>query len=345
MYNYALKPRRVNDFKQKRSFFRKQKKQCVKHLVNEYFTSSVSWQKRVLQLFVIFVCVYFIYFFIFSNYFKIKNVIVEGNSEISSQEIESIAKEYLSKHHLLIFNNDNYFLFSNSKLEEIISQKYFLDYLKIKRSGLSNIMIVLKEKPAIMLYKIGDKEFLIDRDGVVLTEANGKTVSDDIIKIDELPKRVLVNQNEIDEQNKIIVNDPQYKQSSSTVFVSIEENGSTAIKEVPRVLEVYEDKFESSPEVAKTFFDKDLMGKLIYLKNSYNEKFSQLKILDYEYDKSKPNLITAITQNNFKIFFRLDSDIDTQLASLYKYVVEDKNYDVSGIEYIDLRYDNQIIIK
>ncbi|MDD4290270.1 MAG: hypothetical protein PHH83_03250, partial [Patescibacteria group bacterium] len=78
---------------------------------------------------------------------------------------------------------------------------------------------------------------------------------------------------------------------------------------------------------------------------SYNNKFSQLKIIDYEFDKSKSNFLTLITQNNFKIFFDLNSDIDAQLNNLYKYVVEEKNYDVKNIQYIDLRYENQIIIK
>jgi len=346
MYNYALKPRRPNNFSNKRSFFnRKKKRQCVKHMVNEYFSTSVSWQKRVLQLFLGFVVVYAVYFFIFSSYFKINNVSAEGNQEIPQDEIISLVNNYLGKRSLLIFSNNNYFLFNSSKLEKQISEKYFLDYLKIKRQGIHGILIVLKEKPGIMLYKQKDREYLIDRDGIVLSDASGKLVSTEIIKLNEIPEKVLINQNEIDEQNKLLVNDPQYKQSSSSVYILEDENGEKNIKEVPRVQEVYEEQFKTTPEIGKELFDKDTVGKLIYLNDSYNKKFSQLKIIDYEYDKSKENFLTIITHNNFKIFFDLNSDIDTQLNNLYKYIVEEKNYDVKNIEYIDLRYENQIIIK
>ncbi len=345
MYNYIQKPKRINNFGNKRSFFKRSKRQCVKHRVNEYFSSTISWQKRVLQLFIIFIAIYFVYFFIFSSYFRIKNVVVEGSVEIPQEEIQSIANDYLSKHSLLIFNNNNYFLFQASRLENLISEKYFLDYLKIKRQGISTILIVLKEKPGIMLYKQKDSEFLIDRDGVTLSDAKGKLISSDVIKLNEIPEKVLINQNEIDEQNKLIVNDPQYKQTSSSVFILVGDEENKTVKEVPKIQEIYEDKFDNIPEIGKEFFDKDTIGKLIYLNDSYNKKFSQLKITAYEYDKSKPNVVIAITENNFKIFFKLDSDIDTQLTNLYKYVVEDRNYDVKNIEYIDLRYENQIIIK
>ena len=345
MYNYALRPRRPNSFNNKRGFFRKQKRQCVKHLVNEYFSSNVSWQKRVLQLFLLFVCIYAVYFFIFSSYFKISNVKAEGNEEIPQDEIINLANNYLNKNSFLIFSNNNYFLFNSSKLESLISEKYFLDYLKIKRQGIQGILIILKEKPGIMLYKQKDNEFLIDRDGIVLSDAKGKLINSDIIKLNEIPEKIIINQNEIDEQNKLIVNDSEYKQTSSSVYILQEENGEKTVKQVPKVQEVYEDKFEKIPEIGKEFFNKDTIGKLIYLNESYNKKFSQLKIIDYEYDNSKSNFLTLITQNNFKIFFDLNSDIDTQLNNLYKYVVEEKNYDVKNIQYIDLRYENQIIIK
>lgn len=346
MYNYALKPRKINNFNnRKRSFFKGSKRQCVKHAVNEYFSSSISWQKRVIQLFLIFIALYGIYFLFFSSYLQIKSVVVEGNNEIPAQEIEFLVKDYLNKNHLLIFSNDNYFFFSSKKLESLISSKYFLDYLKIKRQKISTILIVIKEKPASTLYKIGGKEFLIDRDGIVLSVADGKEIASNIMRLVEIPEKVIKNQQEIDEQNKIIVNDPQYKNSSSTVYIIEEEDGNKIVKEIPRIVEIFEDAYPQTPEISKEYFNKDFMGKLMYLSDTYDKKFSQLKIDHFEYKKSKPYIITAITKSNFQIYFKLDFDIDSQLSNLYKYVVEEKNYDVKNIEYIDLRYENQVIIK
>ena len=241
--------------------------------------------------------------------------------------------------------NDNYFFFSTKKLEKQLSSKYFLDYLKIKRRGIHGLSIVLKEKTGVVLYKQKDSEFLIDRDGVALSDASGKLITSEVIKINEIPQKVLVNQKEIDEQNELLVNDPQYKQSSSSVYILEDVDGEKIIKEVSRVQELYEEKFESIPEIGKEFLDKDFLGKLIYLNDSYEKKFSQMQIVNYEYEKLKPNTMIAITQNNFKIFFEFNSDIDTQITNLYKYVVEEKNYDIQNIEYIDLRYKDQIIIK
>ncbi len=346
MNNYALKPRKVNKFSDNRSlFYSRRKRRCIKHSVNEYFNSSVSWQKRVMQLFFIFIGIYCVYFFFFSSYFRITNIVVEGNNEIPTSEIEMLSRQYLEKNHLLIFSNNNYFFFSRKSLESQISSKYFLDYLKIKKQKISTISIVIKERPASVLYKLGDREFLSDRDGVILSDAVGKQISKDIIKLIEIPERVVKNQNEINEQNKIIINDPQYSNTSSTVFIYEDQDGNKVAKEVPRIIEIFEDSYPEIPEIGKNYFDKDFVGKLIYLKDNYSQKFSRINIDHFEYKKSKPYFVTLVTQANFEIYLKLDSDIDAQLLNLYKYIVDEKNYDTKGIEYIDLKYKDQIIIK
>ena len=82
-----------------------------------------------------------------------------------------------------------------------------------------------------------------------------------------------------------------------------------------------------------------------YLDEKYDHKFSQQKRSYYEYQQIDPNNLTMITDVGLKIYWQLNEDLDSQLSNLYRYVAEEQKYDLTGVEYIDLRHGNQIIVK
>jgi len=56
-------------------------------------------------------------------------------------------------------------------------------------------------------------------------------------------------------------------------------------------------------------------------------------------------LFSSVTDEAVKIYFAINDDLDSQLSNLYRYMVEEKGYNLKDVEYIDLRQNNQIIIK
>ena len=81
-----------------------------------------------------------------------------------------------------------------------------------------------------------------------------------------------------------------------------------------------------------------------YLDANYDHKFGDNRDY-YKLEYKKGDSLSMLTKEGFKIYFKLDETIDGQLSNLYRYLIEENNNDLQNIEYIDLRQNNQIIIK
>ncbi len=318
--------------------------------INEYFynKSSLNWQNKVLLYFFVVVFIYLLYFFLFSNYFKIDNVIIEGNTRINTIDIENIAKNALSKRRFLIFKNNNYFLFSPSTIIKELTKNNVLEELIIKRRYFSTIFIYIKEKETKAVYLINDNYELIDKEGVVISKVDkeDKEVKNiEKILIREIPKIIIENQAEIDEQLKNAVKDnPIYQNTSSTVFVSEMIDDKLIIKEVPRIQEIKKDVYPEVPDLGKTIFLKENIEKIFYIDESFQNKFPNIKIIEYLYEFDKTNIITVVLDTGVSIYFKLDENLESQVSNLYKYVIENKN-ELKNIKYVDLKQKDQLIIK
>lgn len=342
-----LKPKRKY-WKSRNSTVRK--KYFTRGKINEYFykKEKANWQIKVLVLFLIFVCGYIIYFFLFSNYFKINQIIVEGNEEIPSSDIKDKCNYLLNKRRFLIFKNNNYFLFNTDEIVKELSSEYLFNYLKVKKRYFSTIFITLREKPHKLIYVIDNNHLLIDKDGVFISRLDEIGGDKEKIIIKEVPNEIIVNQEEIDEQkSKIVIGHAIYNDTNntSTVFIWIETEQGMIVKEVPIIEPKIERVYSDLPEIGQKIFFQDIVDKILYLDNNYNNKFSQQERNYYKYYPDKTNFLTMITEEDLEIYFKLDDSLDSQLSNLYRYLVEERDYDLQNIEYIDLRQNNQIIIK
>jgi cell division septal protein FtsQ len=326
--------------------------------VNEYFhkkSNPNTWQGKVVFFFFLFIFLYLIYFLFISNYFKINQVIIEGNEEISTLELKEKCNDLLSQNKFLFIKNDSYFLFDTKELEEELSKDYLFEELKIEKKYFSTIFINLKEKPHKLFYVIDDNSFLIDGNGLVISRLDYQEISPEDsenrrdkqkIIMKEIPKQLVVNQEDIDKQEEKIVKDHElYESTNSTSTVFIWENSSEGmiVKEVDAIEPQIEDVYPASPEVGSKFFSGDIVRKILYLDTNYNHKFGENRDY-YEFEYDKGDFLIMLTKENFRIYFKLNEAIDSQLSNLYRYLIEEGN-DIENIEYIDLRQNNQIIIK
>ena len=326
--------------------------------VNEYFHKKNrpnTWQNKVIFLFLTFVLVYIICFFLFSNHFKITQIIIEGNEEIPTSEIKGKCNDLLSQRKFLFIKNNNYFLFNVEDLVEKLSEDYLFDKLEINKKYFSTIFINLKEKPHKLFYIIDDSSFLIDENGIVVSrldyqqitsEDSARTENGKII-VKEIPRQLVVNQEEVDQQEEKIVKDHDlYEDTNSTSTVFIWENSSAGmiVKEVNIVEPQIEDVYPDFPEIGAKIFSSDIVKKILYLDSNYNHKFSGNRDY-YEFEYEKRDFLSMLTKEGFNIYFKLNESIDSQLSNLYRYLIEENNNNLGDIEYIDLRQSNQIIIK
>lgn len=326
--------------------------------VNEYFhkkSNFNTWQNKVVFFFFLFIFLYIVYFLFFSSYFKINQIIIEGNKEISTLEIKEKCYDLLSQRKFLIAKNDNYFLFNVGELKEELSKDYLFEELKIEKKYFSTIFINLKEKPHKLFYIIDDNSFLIDENGVVISRLDyQEIVPDDSenrrdkgkIILKEVPKQLVVNQEEIDKQaEKIVKNHELYENTNTTSTIFVWENSSEGmiVKEVDLINPQIEDVYPDFPEIGSKIFSSDIVQKILYLDANYNHKFGESRDY-YEFEYEKNDFLIMLTKENLEIFFKLNEAIDSQLSNLYRYLIEENNT-TKNIEYIDLRQKDQIIIK
>jgi hypothetical protein len=326
--------------------------------VNEYFhkkNNFNTWQNKVVFFFFLFIFIYIIYFFFFSNYFKINQIIIEGNEEILTLELKEKCYDLLGQRKFLIAKKDNYFLFNVEELKEKLSKDYLFEELKIEKKYFSTIFINLKEKPHKLFYIIDGNSFLIDENGIVISHLNyEEIISDDSEKrrdkgkiiLEEVPKQLIVNQEEIDKQKeKIVKNHELYENTNSTSTVFVWENSSEGmiVKEVDLIDPQIKDVYPDFPKIGSNIFSSDIIQKILYLDANYNHKFGENRDY-YEFEYEKNDFLIMLTKENFKIFFKLNEAIDSQLSNLYRYLIEEGN-STENIEYIDLRQKDQIIIK
>ncbi len=341
MYRYIPK----NPSWKKNVFFKK-RKNYSRSKITEYFsqTAKLKWQTRVLILFLAFVCIYFVYIILFSNYFKINQIIVEGNEEISSQKIIEKCEEILNKRKLLFFKNNNYFLFNTDKVEESLAQDYLFDYLRVEKKYFSTLFVKLEERSYKLFYITDNNNFLVDEQGILISRVN--LPEEDEIIIKEIPQKIIINQEEIDEQdNKIVRNHPLYQNtnSTSTVFVWVDTDQGLIVREESIIESIEKEVYPDMPKIGDEFFSKNIIENVLYLDYNYKEKFGyQRKYYEYQFDK--PNFLILVT-DNFRIYFKINEGLESQISNLYRYLIEEGDKELDNIEYIDLRQKDQIIIK
>ncbi len=316
--------------------------------VNRYFDkqSSYSWQTKVLYTFLSFVVLYLIYFLFFSSYFIIDSVVVEGSDRIEAPYIKQLAFDTINKKRLLIFKNNNYFLFSSKQIRKELEKNNSLESLDIERKYFSTIFVKIKEKEAKFAYLVNNNFYLVDKEGNIIArvEENNKELKSTGIVIKTISKQGIVNQKEIDDQNaRAVKDDLKYKNTSSTIYVYTTSNGTTTeVKEESRVIPQVQDIYSDLPQMGNSIFDKSIAERIAYIDESYKSKIKDSKIENYEYDSLKEGYITMIDRG-IKVYFKLDENLEFQISNLSQYF--SKNSDIKNLKYIDLRQKDQVIIK
>lgn len=119
-----------------------------------------------------------IYLLFFSKFFKIKEIKVSGNREVSTNDISNIAKN------ILFYGSDNFLLIDREKIKKEISNSLpKIAKVDLKSDFPDKLIIEVKEREPIAVLNYTDKYFLIDKLGVIFKEIN------------EIPQDILIINN------------------------------------------------------------------------------------------------------------------------------------------------------
>jgi len=169
-----------NQYKPHQSFWQKiktkrKKKEAAgdmiqKTLKNPFRKENTTSKKRtkLVWWFFIILIITWIILILTLPYFKIKKIIVTGNSITSATEVENYVRQFN-------FSRSNYFLFPDKPIAEKIKQIFLYENVVLKKVFPDTIHITVIEKPASIIYDDNTNYYLLDIDGNLIKQINGIT--------------------------------------------------------------------------------------------------------------------------------------------------------------------------
>lgn len=115
-----------------------------------------------------------IYIIFLTPFFRIETIIVQGNQQVSFQEIEertnSVFKKALFPHHFLFISSEN--------IKKAVEEIFFIKEVKVKKGWPNKIVLEIKERKPALIWQTEDpslnkkEKYFIDEEGIVLKKAS-----------------------------------------------------------------------------------------------------------------------------------------------------------------------------
>ncbi|EPZ60281.1 POTRA domain, FtsQ-type family protein [[Clostridium] sordellii ATCC 9714] len=109
----------------------------------------------------IFLVILFIYIFISSSFFELKNIEVNGNEKLNTNQIKKLTSIGVGK---------NLFQYNLKDIEENIKSNPYIKYVEVKRKIPNQLIINIKENTEDFIINLDKKYLYIQSDGLILSE-------------------------------------------------------------------------------------------------------------------------------------------------------------------------------
>lgn len=111
-----------------------------------------------------------VWFFLFSNFWNIKYIKIEGLTRMSQEEIEINVINREDKTRWLIFSEKNFFLFNKDEFRLEILEKYNFADLEIKKIAPDKLELKIIERPYAFIFQQGSDFYYSSSDGFIIKE-------------------------------------------------------------------------------------------------------------------------------------------------------------------------------
>ncbi len=261
---------------------------------------------RVINIILLIAILGGLYFFLFSNFYDITNIEIQGNQIISTDDLLDITNDFLANNRFFILKNRNIFLFNRNSLKKKINQVILLDDLKIEKILPNTIRLTLKEKEAALKWLTDNQEYLIDKQGIII-------------------KRF-------------------YKLSTPKIFQIAQPENPPQELEQENVIKVTNSASQSVNLGDQVLKSEDIDFILNLIKEA--EKIDYLKISNISVPNIFPQYLLIDAESGWKIYFNLSDSLKNQLNRLDILISEKiKKENLSAVDYIDLRLGESVYYK
>ncbi|MCX6740261.1 MAG: FtsQ-type POTRA domain-containing protein [Candidatus Parcubacteria bacterium] len=258
----------------------------------------------LLDLLILIVSVGLIYFFLFSNFYKITDIQVSGNYIISTEDILEIINDYSEQKSLGIFKHSNILIFNKNAIKKRINEVVILEDIKVDKMYPNIIKISVKEKDLAFGWATNNQEYLVDKQGQII-KSNYSVAIPGIFLLSNDIKGSQIGPNN---DNLLIIRDLS----------------NTGINLGSQVL-----------TTENVTFILDLQAKI--------KDKDYLKYREIQVPNEFPQYLTLVMVDNWTILFNLKDDLNNQLNRLNLLIEQKiKKENLNRIDYIDLRLGESI---
>ncbi len=311
---------------------------------NPYFQRETPVEKKkrheklTASIFILLFAV-ILYFILFSKYFRISELNVSNANSQNINYVEAITDDYLNMKYALIFPKDNWFLLSPSSLEAYIERevvnKFSLASVEVDKKFPNKVNVVFKERTAELLIENQNSTYLLDNQGVVISEYYNITETEGDAQDETRLPLIKIN-------DEILVSIGKNSLPAEMVNAII-----NAGEILPRRLpDIKIDHFSIIPRECEP---SEKPAEQISLDNSglenLNVNSNSEPEPEIECDKFDLNEFSVVTYDGFSIYFTVRDDITYQVNNLYLAVNEKIKTRLDQLNYIDLRFLPKIYYK
>ncbi|MFH1286868.1 MAG: FtsQ-type POTRA domain-containing protein [Candidatus Magasanikbacteria bacterium] len=291
---------------------------------NPHFEKGISWYRKVkFQLSVVLVCVIGIIGTIFYHpFFQLKHIHIEGLQRIQEDDILAAIRGITDSHFFIFLSRGTYFGFHEIEVEQILSERYALREVIVKKEFPNTVSIAVEEKISTLIYDNGKKYTYVGSDG----------------KVTEVLK--LVEESEWIIEKKIVTSTDEFgDEITSEEIVSREHIPSASM---------LQKEFGEYPVVYDMRGEESIINEMVLSTESVNQILQWHHYLKFDSDISYVYLIlenslgdaSIKTGEGWSLRVRLSNPMDEQILNLESVLDQDISRD--SLQYIDLRFLDKV---
>ncbi|MFA7170155.1 MAG: FtsQ-type POTRA domain-containing protein [Candidatus Paceibacterota bacterium] len=278
------------------------------------------------------------YTFLFSDYFKIKNIKVSGNQTVSVEEINIFIKKDFAEKIYGHIPADNYFALNTKNVDKKLAENFNeIKTVKIIKDFPNGIVVNIEEKNSALIW-CRDECYFVNEQGIAFLQANEEEISSQerhFIKITEeleIAEETTEDRDSVTKKDDDIQNSTENSEEDGAEKTAevLGENISTGLQAITVNQQVSDESFIS--------FALDIDSRMIY-----NQK---LKIKHYKTRGYKTRELIAFTDKNTKLYFDTTQSAQKQVDNLNHFLEESIERDkIDSLQYIYLKNEDRIFYK
>ena len=130
-----------------------------------------------------------IYFFFYSSYFRINTVEIQGNLELTYDQIRYEVNKPFAARRLIFFRQSNFFIYNKKAAEKALWDTFVLEKVDIRKKLPNKIIVTLKEKIPNLTLINQNRYYYLDREGIVTHSINQAEVKPNFPIVEDLNER------------------------------------------------------------------------------------------------------------------------------------------------------------